>query len=97
MTTAPSPIDTTEATPPPPATAAITSDDIPPQSESESNPTLTKEYSRSSIKTAKKILNAVKQHRKTDATKDGKVETLQLKKKEKGKKMEEAEAVMVQE
>ena len=41
------------------------------------------EYSRSSIKTAKKVLTAVTKQRKAEAAKEAKVETLQLKKKEK--------------
>ena len=54
------------------------------QPESTTSP---REYSKSSVKTAKKILTAVTKHRKTDA-KDGKVETLQLTRKERGKKSE---------
>ena len=54
----------------------------PAQPESTTSP---RQFSKSSIKTAKKILTAVTKHRKTDA-KDGKVETLQLTRKEKGKK-----------
>ena len=41
------------------------------------------EYSRSSIKTAKKVLTAITKQRKAEAAKEPKVETLQLKKKEK--------------
>lgn len=41
------------------------------------------EYSRNSIKTAKKVLTAVTKSRKAEAAKEAKVETLQLKKKEK--------------
>ena len=86
MTTTASPTDlTTSITTTTITTTTTTPDEIP----SQTNPPPAKEYSRSSIKTAKKILSAVKQHRKTDSTKDGKVETLQLKKKEKGKKAEE--------
>ena len=75
-------------------------DDPPSQSDVESQqPLQPREYSKSSIKTAKKILSAVTKHRKADAKEDkvdtkprktdAKVETLQLKKKEKGKKAPE--------
>ena len=80
----------------------LTIDDLPTQSDVEpQQPPQPREYSKSSIKTAKKILSAVTKHRKADAAKeekvdakprksDGKGETLQLKKKEKGKKAPES-------